>query len=146
MLLIFAVLASCMYAFCSKCHWARVREQNGECGPYAFSDPSRRSCPYVAKQLYILQRWSNKWGIFVDVKEGNDVIDGDKLTAVPLFPCGTTPTVMSSVSMLYLIWMVIVESIKTAHFWGCGYHMVSISAPPLKLWVMDRCYIHAHAG
>ena len=36
-----------------------------------------------SEKKYLLQRWSEKWGEFVDVKEPEEVKDGDKLSAVP---------------------------------------------------------------
>ena len=38
----------------------------------------------AGKELYILQRWSEKWGSFVDVKEVDEIISGDRLTVVPV--------------------------------------------------------------
>jgi len=32
---------------------------------------------------YLLQKWSNKWGNYVDVGSVDEVVDGDKLTVVP---------------------------------------------------------------
>ena len=60
-----------------------------------FLTPHVEVASMSTKQLYILQRWSNMWRTFVDV---NGVNDGDKLTAAPLFPRGTTSAAMSSVS------------------------------------------------
>ena len=43
--------------------------------------------------IYVLQRWSTKWGAFVDI-EPSQVVDGDKITAVLQTPtskvCGQT--------------------------------------------------------
>ena len=44
------------------------------------------------KVLYLLQRWSDKWDAFVDVKCADEVQDGDRLTAVPAFSGNTTST------------------------------------------------------
>ena len=44
------------------------------------------------KKLYLLQRWSKKWGAFVDVKDAEEVKDGDKLTAVPVYSPATAST------------------------------------------------------
>ena len=42
---------------------------------------------------YLLQKWSRKWGAYVDVTQLEEVEDGDKLTAIP------KPTGDNSVSL-----------------------------------------------
>ena len=32
---------------------------------------------------YYLQRWSARWGMFVDVVDTREVVDGDRLTVIP---------------------------------------------------------------
>ena len=48
-----------------------------------------------SKDYYILQRWSDRWGGFVDVKEASEVMDGDRLTVVL---CSKPSTSKSNVS------------------------------------------------
>lgn len=45
--------------------------------------------PSGYKEFYTLQRWSDKWASFVDVKEAKEVTSGDRLTVVP-FPKSST--------------------------------------------------------
>ena len=48
------------------------------------------SCPRGqtagSKQVFILQRWSDKWKSFVDVTDVDQVFDGDRLTIVMQHP------------------------------------------------------------
>ena len=43
-----------------------------------FSCPRERRLG-LRKRIYILQRWSKEWDIFLDVTDVNEVIDGDYL-------------------------------------------------------------------
>lgn len=43
-------------------------------------DPPSDDKPRVG---YLLQKWSDKWGAYVDVTSEDEVHDGDKLTVVP---------------------------------------------------------------
>ena len=52
--------------------------------------------PATSKAYYILQRWSDKWQAFIDVKEASEVSAGDHLTVVPC----PKPAATSSVSLL----------------------------------------------
>ena len=36
-----------------------------------------------ADSEYVLQKWSQKWGVYIDVTKLEEVEDGDKLTAIP---------------------------------------------------------------
>ena len=58
--------------------------------PFKHSTSSDQS-----KDYYILQRWSDRWGGFVDVKEASEVMDGDRLTVVL---CSKPSTSKSNVS------------------------------------------------
>lgn len=35
------------------------------------------------QSYYLLQRWSSKWGVFVDVNDVSEIESGDKLTVLP---------------------------------------------------------------
>ena len=52
--------------------------------------------PGASKEFYILQRWSEKWNAFVDIKDASEVSAGDRLTVVS---CPKTSTAMSNVSL-----------------------------------------------
>ena len=47
--------------------------------PFGFSS---FDVPGASKEFYILQRWSDKWCAFVNVKKGTEVVAGDRLTIV----------------------------------------------------------------
>ena len=49
------------------------------------SEGDNDSGPSDAKPhvCYLLQKWSNKWGAYVDVSTADEVDDGDKLTVIP---------------------------------------------------------------
>ena len=46
-----------------------------------FSCPRGQHLPY--KNVYLLQRWNEQWGKFVDVTDDTEVLDGDWLTISP---------------------------------------------------------------
>ena len=38
--------------------------------------------PSSGIDIYLLQRWSNQWGCYVDVGHFNELMDGDKLAVI----------------------------------------------------------------
>ena len=58
-----------------------------------FSSP--RGQQLLHKNIYILQRWNERWGKFVDVSDVDQVVDGDRLTITP--QPGPEPTLHTSI-------------------------------------------------
>jgi len=84
--LLFEVQGSCKPVFVTSeslvCEVERELEELGMDGILAyFSCPRGQHLPH--KNVYILQRWNERWGKFVDVTDITQVLDGDRLTVSP---------------------------------------------------------------
>ena len=58
------------------------------------AEPSETST-IAGNNYYIVQKYSDRWGEYIDLLDLKDVKDGDKLTVIPkpIRECGSTPYV-----------------------------------------------------
>ena len=70
----------------TKCNFSREKSEEGE-----------------NSDVFLLQRWSPKWECFVDVGDVQDLLDGDRLTAVPMPPPQSSSSLPASQVGLYVI-------------------------------------------